>query len=109
MSVRSESVKEFVLEKATKHKKGKSALASIDRSVGKLTYGILECKAEKKLRLYMHPPSIPTRFQTIHYDDGESKGFSSTSKRFTYRLNDLPGRLLNGVEIWLVANPSSSS
>jgi hypothetical protein len=39
----------------------------------------------------MHPPSIPTRFQTIHYDDGESRGFNSTSKRFTIRVSELPG------------------
>jgi hypothetical protein len=39
----------------------------------------------------MHPPSIPTKFQTIHYDDNEDKGFNSTAKRFNRQGNDLPG------------------
>ncbi|KAJ3311494.1 hypothetical protein HDV04_003981 [Boothiomyces sp. JEL0838] len=46
---------------------------------------------KKQLRLYMHPPSIPTRFQTIHYDDSEKKAFSSTTRRFEGKTNDLPG------------------
>ncbi|KAL2918369.1 O(6)-methylguanine-induced apoptosis 2 [Polyrhizophydium stewartii] len=45
----------------------------------------------RHLKLYMHPPSIPTKFQTIHYDDSEEKGFNSTSQRFSQRLDDLPG------------------
>ncbi|KAJ3274526.1 hypothetical protein HDV01_002654 [Terramyces sp. JEL0728] len=39
----------------------------------------------------MHPPSIPTRFQTIHYEDSEKKAFASTSRRFEGKMNDLPG------------------
>jgi hypothetical protein len=39
----------------------------------------------------MHPPSIPTRFQTVHFDDGEEKAFNSTAKRFEMRVSDLPG------------------
>ena len=35
-----------------------------------------------KIRLYLHPSSIPTKFQTIHYDDNEEKGFNSTTPRF---------------------------
>ncbi|KAJ3323977.1 hypothetical protein HDV06_000953 [Boothiomyces sp. JEL0866] len=46
---------------------------------------------KKQLRLYMHPPSIPTRFQTIHYEDSEKKAFASTSRRFESKTNDLPG------------------
>ena len=34
----------------------------------------------------MHPPSIPTRFQTFHYDDREEKGFNSTATRFDKRM-----------------------
>ncbi|KAI8912880.1 hypothetical protein BC831DRAFT_490733 [Entophlyctis helioformis] len=45
----------------------------------------------KHLKLYMHPPSIPTKFQTIHFDDSESKAFNSTSRRFNLHADDLPG------------------
>ena len=37
----------------------------------------------KEVAVKVHPPSIPTRFQTIHYDDNESKGFNSTAPRFS--------------------------
>ena len=36
-----------------------------------------------KLKLLLHPSSIPAKFQTIHYDDNEDKGFNSTSCRFS--------------------------
>ncbi|KAJ3218483.1 O(6)-methylguanine-induced apoptosis 2 [Dinochytrium kinnereticum] len=46
---------------------------------------------QKHLKLFMHPPSIPTRFQTFHFDDHEPKGFNSTAPRFDQRLDELPG------------------
>ncbi|KAI8847702.1 hypothetical protein BC829DRAFT_395677 [Chytridium lagenaria] len=46
---------------------------------------------QKNLKLFMHPPSIPTRFQTFHFDDHEPKGFNSTASRFDQRLDELPG------------------
>ncbi|KAJ3334073.1 O(6)-methylguanine-induced apoptosis 2 [Blyttiomyces sp. JEL0837] len=45
----------------------------------------------KHLKLFMHPPSIPTRFQTFHFDDHEPKGFNSSSPRFDQNLDELPG------------------
>eukprot|EP00842_Homolaphlyctis_polyrhiza_P004894 jgi/Hompol1/5405/HPOL_004391-RA len=48
-------------------------------------------KNEKQLKLFLNPPSIPTKFQTIHYDDSESKAFNSTSQRFLKHVDDLPG------------------
>ncbi|KAJ1332653.1 hypothetical protein BSLG_008282 [Batrachochytrium salamandrivorans] len=54
-----------------------------------------------RLDIYTQPPTIPTKFQTIHYSDSESKAFNSTSQRFEQRIskaslitlfqNDLPG------------------
>ncbi|KAJ3090474.1 O(6)-methylguanine-induced apoptosis 2, partial [Phlyctochytrium bullatum] len=46
---------------------------------------------QKHLKLFMHPPSIPTRFQTFHFDDHEPKGFNSTAPRFDQRMDELPG------------------
>lgn len=46
----------------------------------------------------MHPPSIPTRFQTVHFDDNEYKAFNSSSRRFEVKLNDLPGIIK--VSLW---------
>ena len=40
----------------------------------------------KHLKLYMHPPSIPAKFQTIHFDNSQDKGFNSTCKRFNTKL-----------------------
>jgi hypothetical protein len=47
--------------------------------------------AKSQLKMIMNPPSIPTKFQTIHYDDNEHRGFNSTAKRFEAKGNDLPG------------------
>ncbi|KAJ3304164.1 hypothetical protein HDV03_003012 [Kappamyces sp. JEL0829] len=43
----------------------------------------------------MHPPSIPTRFQTIYYDDRENKAFNSTTRRFDCKMSDLPGAIVS--------------
>ncbi|KAI8614743.1 hypothetical protein BC830DRAFT_1125895 [Chytriomyces sp. MP71] len=48
-------------------------------------------KKQKHLKLFIHPPSIPTRFQTFHFDDNEEKGFNSTAPRFNNHLDELPG------------------
>ncbi|KAJ8323783.1 O(6)-methylguanine-induced apoptosis 2 [Batrachochytrium dendrobatidis] len=45
----------------------------------------------KNLKISVHPPSIPTKFQTLHYDDSEERAFNSTSQRFEQRIDDLPG------------------
>ncbi|KAI9193188.1 uncharacterized protein BJ171DRAFT_640845 [Polychytrium aggregatum] len=45
----------------------------------------------RHLKLFMHPPSIPTKFQTFHFDDREPKGFNSTAPRFDLNPNELPG------------------
>ncbi|KAI8994314.1 hypothetical protein BC832DRAFT_569642 [Gaertneriomyces semiglobifer] len=45
----------------------------------------------RRLRVYMHPPSIPTRFQTFHYETREPKAFNSTATRFGDHAHDLPG------------------
>lgn len=39
---------------------------------------------KEKIKLRIHPCSIPTKFHTIHYDDNEDKGFNSTTKRFNH-------------------------
>ncbi|TPX64668.1 hypothetical protein SpCBS45565_g05692 [Spizellomyces sp. 'palustris'] len=46
---------------------------------------------KRHLKLFIHPPSIPTKFQTFHFDDREEKGFNSTAPRFNKRLDELPG------------------
>ncbi|KAI9342576.1 hypothetical protein BDR26DRAFT_859199 [Obelidium mucronatum] len=46
---------------------------------------------KKHLKLFVHPPSIPTRFQTFHFDDNEEKGFNSTAPRFNGPMDELPG------------------
>ncbi|KAI9347959.1 hypothetical protein DFJ73DRAFT_796516 [Zopfochytrium polystomum] len=48
-------------------------------------------ESKKHLKLFMHPPSIPTRFQTFHFDDHEPKGFNSTLPRFDKHVDELPG------------------
>ncbi|KAJ3152677.1 O(6)-methylguanine-induced apoptosis 2 [Geranomyces michiganensis] len=45
----------------------------------------------RQRKLYIHPPSIPTRFQTFVFDDGERRAFGSSAARFTRRLDELPG------------------
>ncbi|KAJ3292391.1 hypothetical protein BCR33DRAFT_713663 [Rhizoclosmatium globosum] len=50
-----------------------------------------DAKKQKHLKLFVHPPSIPTRFQTFHFDDNEDKGFNSTAPRFNNHLDELPG------------------
>ncbi|KAJ3151927.1 hypothetical protein HDU89_001568 [Geranomyces variabilis] len=45
----------------------------------------------RQRKLYIHPPSIPTRFQTFCFDDGERRAFGSSAARFTRRLDELPG------------------
>jgi peroxiredoxin len=52
---------------------------------------IIAGKAKKNIKVIINPPSIPTRFQTMHYDDAEEKAFASTEKRFRGVSNDLPG------------------
>ncbi|KAI8913515.1 hypothetical protein EDD86DRAFT_200706 [Gorgonomyces haynaldii] len=46
---------------------------------------------DNRIKVTMHPPSIPSRYHTIHYDDNEKKAFNSTSKRFEPNLHELPG------------------
>ncbi|KAI8826626.1 uncharacterized protein EV422DRAFT_616078 [Fimicolochytrium jonesii] len=46
---------------------------------------------DRRVKLFVHPPSIPTRFQTFVYDDGEAKAFGSSASRFDTKLHDLPG------------------
>ena len=41
-------------------------------------------------KMQVHPATIPSRFQTIHIDESEAKGFQSTQKRFA---NDAPNPL----------------
>ncbi|KAI8908737.1 hypothetical protein DFJ77DRAFT_473148 [Powellomyces hirtus] len=45
----------------------------------------------RQLKLYIHPPSIPTRFQTFCFEDGERNAFGSSASRFNRRLDELPG------------------
>jgi hypothetical protein len=40
---------------------------------------------KEKIRFLLHPSSIPTHYQTVHFDDSEDKGFNSTSHRFSLR------------------------
>ncbi len=40
---------------------------------------------KKHLKLLMHPPSIPTQFQTFYYNDQEPKAFNTTASRFNQR------------------------
>ncbi|KAJ2993814.1 hypothetical protein HDV02_002057 [Globomyces sp. JEL0801] len=54
-------------------------------------YAKLPKGGRKHLKLYMHPPSIPTRFQTIHYDDSEKNAFHSTTPRFIQNHSEIPG------------------
>lgn len=46
---------------------------------------------KRNVKLFMHPPSIPTRFQTFHFDDREAKAFNSTAPRFEQSMDELPG------------------
>jgi hypothetical protein len=41
---------------------------------------------KEKIKVYLQPSSIPTKFQTIHYDDSEDYGFNSTSQRFSTKM-----------------------
>ncbi|KAJ3065571.1 O(6)-methylguanine-induced apoptosis 2 [Podochytrium sp. JEL0797] len=56
-----------------------------------LNFRSKDAKKQKHLKLFVHPPSIPTRFQTFHFDDNEEKGFNSTAPRFNGNLDELPG------------------
>ena len=47
--------------------------------------------SKDKIKLYLHPSSIPTKFRTVHYDDNEERGFNSTTRRFELKQNELPG------------------
>ena len=40
----------------------------------------------EKIKVYLQPSSIPTKFQTIHYDDSEDYGFNSTAQRFSTKM-----------------------
>ncbi|KAI8810398.1 hypothetical protein BJ742DRAFT_202960 [Cladochytrium replicatum] len=46
---------------------------------------------QKNIKLLLHPPSIPTKFQSFYFDDHEPKAFCSTSPRFSQRTDELPG------------------
>ncbi|KAJ3225229.1 O(6)-methylguanine-induced apoptosis 2 [Clydaea vesicula] len=47
---------------------------------------------KEKKKLTTEPPSIPTAFQTFHYNESEKKAFLSTEARFhDTNVNDLPG------------------
>jgi hypothetical protein len=59
-----------------------------ERSVGK-KYKKPHAHKEK-IKLTIHPCSIPTKFHTIHYDDNEEKGFDSSTKRFNNLMVILP-------------------
>jgi len=56
-----------------------------ERSAGRIV-GSIKPKKIDKVRLYLHPSSIPTKFQTIHYDDNEQKAFNSSMKRFSSQI-----------------------
>jgi hypothetical protein len=45
----------------------------------------------QQIKLSMYPPSIPTKFHTIHFKDNEQLAFNSTSRKFNNQGHDLPG------------------
>ena len=51
----------------------------------------IQTRKQKKIKLKMQPPSIPTSFQTFRYSEAEVKAFNTTETRFKDSVNDLPG------------------
>jgi hypothetical protein len=39
-------------------------------------------KKQKKLKLVLNPPSIPTSFQTFRYSEAEDNAFNTSQSRF---------------------------
>ncbi|KAI9096984.1 hypothetical protein DFS34DRAFT_622103 [Phlyctochytrium arcticum] len=66
-------------------------MANINTNLGHSVGSNKKGKKQRHLKLYIHPPSIPTKFQTFHFDDREDKAFNSTAPRFDKRLDELPG------------------
>jgi hypothetical protein len=60
---------------------------TVGKDLGKIKpLSRIQRRPKDKIKLFLHPSSIPTKFQTIHYDDNEDKGFNSTANRFACHL-----------------------